>query len=110
MHRDSLPGKKRYCGLAGSSDALALCRLAAESRPLAVMTASALDAGRLLEEIAWFAPLLRTCLLPDWETLPYDSFSPHHDLVSERLATLYRIQRGEFDIVLMPVVTALTRL
>jgi transcription-repair coupling factor (superfamily II helicase) len=30
-------------------------------------------------------------LLPDWETLPYDSFSPHQDLISERLATLYAI-------------------
>ena len=111
MHRDSLPGKKRYCGLAGSSDALALSRLAVESRlqagvhqageqrAIAVLTANALDAARLLEEIAWFAPQLRTCLLPDWETLPYDNFSPHHDLVSERLATLYRIQRGDFDIV-----------
>jgi transcription-repair coupling factor (superfamily II helicase) len=110
MHRDSLPGKKRYCGLAGSSDALALTRLAAESRPLAVLTANALDAARLLEEIAWFAPQLRACLLPDWETLPYDNFSPHHDLVSERLATLYRIQRGDFDIVLVPASTALVRL
>jgi len=110
MHRDSLPGKKRYCGLAGSSDALALSRLAVESRPIAVMSANALDAGRLLEEIAWFAPQLRTCLLPDWETLPYDSFSPHHDLVSERLATLYRINRGDFDIVVVPVATALVRL
>src|SRR6186997_2295033 len=117
MHRDSLPGKKRYCGLTGSSDALALTRLAVESRPpgeehraIAVFTANALDAGRLLEEIAWFAPQLRSCMLPDWETLPYDSFSPHHDLVSERLATLYRIPRGEFDIVVVPVVTALTRL
>ncbi len=104
MHRDPLPGKKRYCGLAGSSDALALARLAAESRPLAVLSANALDAARLLEEIAWFAPQLRACLLPDWETLPYDSFSPHHDLVSERLATLYRIQRGDFDIVIVPAV------
>ena len=110
MHRDSLPGRKRYSGLAGSSDALALCRLAAQSRPLAVFSASALDAARLLEEIAWFAPQLRGCLLPDWETLPYDSFSPHHDLVSERLATLYRIQRGDFDVVLVPAATALVRL
>jgi transcription-repair coupling factor (superfamily II helicase) len=110
MHRDSFPGKKRYRGLTGSSDALALSRLAVESRPLAVLTANALDAGRLLEEIAWFAPQLRCCLLPDWETLPYDSFSPHHDLVSERLATLYRIQRGEFDVVFVPAATALLRL
>src|SRR5258706_15262871 len=110
MHRDSLPGKKRYCGLAGSSDALALSRLAVESRPLAVFTANALDAGRLLEEIAWFAPQLRTCMLPDWETLPYDTFSPHHDLVSERLATLYQITQQAFDIVIVPVTTALYRL
>jgi transcription-repair coupling factor (superfamily II helicase) len=121
MHRDPLPGKKRYCGLTGSSDALALARLAAESRELAgeqrgiaVVTATALDAARLLEEIAWFAgemlPPLRACLLPDWETLPYDSFSPHHDLVSERLATLYQIQRGDFDIVIVPAATALVRL
>jgi len=117
MHRDPLPGKKRYCGLTGSSDALALARLAAESRALAgehrgiaVLTATALDAGRLLEEIAWFAPRLRSCLLPDWETLPYDSFSPHHDLVSERLATLYRIHRGDFDVVIVPAATALVRL
>jgi transcription-repair coupling factor (superfamily II helicase) len=110
MHRDPLPAKKRYGGLAGSSDALALSRLAAESRPLAVLSATAQDAARLLEEIAWFAPQLRACLLPDWETLPYDSFSPHHDLVSERLATLYRIQRGDFDVVIVPVPTALVRL
>jgi len=110
MHRDPLPGKKRYCGLAGSSDALALTRLAAGSRPLAVLCADALDAARMLEEIAWLAPQLRACLLPDWETLPYDNFSPHHDLVSERLATLYRIQRSDFDVVIVPASTALVRL
>ena len=59
MHRDPLPGKKRYCGLAGSSDALALTRLAAEARPLAVLSANALDARRLVEEMAWIAPGLR---------------------------------------------------
>jgi transcription-repair coupling factor len=48
---------------------------------------SAADAQRLLGELQWFAPQLRVGLLPDWETLPYDSFSPHQDLISERLAT-----------------------
>jgi transcription-repair coupling factor (superfamily II helicase) len=57
---------------------------------LAVVTASPLEAQRLAEEIAWFAPELRVHLLPDWETLPYDNFSPHQDLISERLATLLR--------------------
>src|SRR5687768_13719393 len=110
MHRDSLPARRRYTRLSGSADALALARLAGAEKPLAVVTATALDAQRLVEEIAWFAPPLRVCLLPDWETLPYDQFSPHQDLVSERLATLYRIQRGEFDIAVVPAPTALVRL
>jgi len=70
----------------------------------------ALEAQRLLEEIPFFAPDLRVHLLPDWETLPYDHFSPHGDLVSERLATLWQIRNGECDVVIAPVTTALTRL
>ena len=110
MHRDPSPARRRYTRLAGSADALLLSRLAAESAPLAVVSATALDAQRLVDEIAWFAPTVRVCLLPDWETLPYDQFSPHHDLVSERLATLYRVQRGEVDVVVAPASTALVRL
>ncbi|HXZ91327.1 MAG TPA: transcription-repair coupling factor [Burkholderiales bacterium] len=113
MHRDELPqprSRRRVTRLAGSADSLALARLARAARPLAVVTATALDAQRLTEEIAWFAPGLRVCLLPDWETLPYDQFSPHQDLVSERLATLYRIQQGDFDVALAPASTALVRL
>ena len=110
MHRDSLPARRRYTRLAGSADALALARLAQSEKPIVVVTASALDAQRLLEEIHWFSPQLRVCLLPDWETLPYDQFSPHQDLVSERLATLYRIQRGDFDVAVVPASTALVRL
>jgi len=110
MHRDSLPARRRYTRLAGSADSLALARLAASEKPLAVISATALDAQRLVEELAWLAPQLRVCLLPDWETLPYDQFSPHHDLVSERLATLYRIQRGDFDVAVVSAPTALGRL
>ena len=110
MQRDSVPARRRYTQLAGSADALALARLAQEEHPIAVVSATALDAQRLLDEMCWFAPQLRVCLLPDWETLPYDQFSPHHDLVSERLATLYRIQRGEFDVAVVPAPTALVRL
>jgi transcription-repair coupling factor (superfamily II helicase) len=110
MHRDSLPARRRHARLAGSADALAIARLAQAEKPLAVLTATALDAQRLIEEIAWLAPQLRTSLLPDWETLPYDQFSPHQDLVSERLATLYRIRRGELDVAIVPASTALVRL
>jgi len=111
MHRDTPQrARRRISGLAGSADALALARLAGTERPLTVICASAVDAQRLLDEVTWFAPELRTCLLPDWETLPYDQFSPHQDLVSERLSTLYRAHRGEFDILAVPASTALGRL
>src|SRR6185436_9090193 len=83
---------------------------AAQSSAVAVVSASAHDAHRLAEEIAWFAPKLRVCVLPDWETLPYDNFSPHPDLISERLATLHRILQREFDVLLAPAQTALCRL
>jgi len=96
--------------LAGSADALAAARLAQTDRPLAVFCARATEAQRLADEIAWFAPQLSVVVLPDWETLPYDGFSPHHDLVSERLATLYRILRGDFDVAIVPAATALVRL
>ena len=99
---------------AGSSDALALAefarRAAAQKRMVAVVSADPLSAQRLAEEIPWFAPDLRVALLPDWETLPYDQFSPHQDLVSERLATLYRVSRRECDVIVVAATSALYRL
>ncbi|MHB1061037.1 MAG: transcription-repair coupling factor, partial [Thiobacillus sp.] len=97
-------------GLAGAADALYLAEMARHATPLAVVCASAWDANRLTEELRWFDPALRVCVFPDWETLPYDSFSPHPDLISERLATLYQISRGEFDIAVVALSTALYRL
>ena len=96
--------------LAPSADALALAQLARPGQLLAAVTASPLEAQRLAEEIAWFAPGLRVHLLPDWETLPYDSFSPHQDLISERLATLYAVSRGECEVLIAAASTAITRL
>jgi transcription-repair coupling factor (superfamily II helicase) len=109
--RTPAPGQRpAYTGLAGSADALALAELAAPGRLLLVITADARDAQRLAEEIPFFRPELRTHLLPDWETLPYDSFSPHQDLVSERLATLYHMSQRECEVVVVPVTTTLYRL
>ncbi len=100
--------------LVGSSDAALIAQTALEHRnhysQMVVFCASALDAQRLLEEIPSFAPQLRLRLLPDWEILPYDHFSPHQDLISERLATLYEMQNGNCDLILLPVSTALQRL
>src|SRR6478609_2568502 len=94
----------------GSADALSLARAGSKGTPLLVLAASAQDAERLREEISWFAPTLRVHRLPDWEILPYDQFSPHPDLVSERLATLWQFSHGDFDVGIVPVTTALQRL
>ncbi|MFA7666313.1 MAG: transcription-repair coupling factor [Burkholderiaceae bacterium] len=97
----------------GSSDALLLAALAQRESPagrtLAIVCASAIDARRLDTEIAWLAPGLRVRLLPDWETLPWDAFSPHEDLISERLSTLHALHRSEVDVLLVPASTALHR-
>ena len=98
----------------GSADALLLARLAREHtdarRALAIFTAEPSDTTRLADELPFFDPGLRVAVFPDWETLPYDTFSPHQDLTSERLATLWRVANGEVDVVLLPATTALTRL
>lgn len=103
-----------FSSIVGSSDAALLAQTALAYRnhysQLLIFCASALDAQRLFEEIPSIAPQLRIRLLPDWEILPYDHFSPHQDLISERLATLYEMQNGSCDVILMSVTTALQRL
>jgi transcription-repair coupling factor (superfamily II helicase) len=104
---DSKHSRPRYANLQGSSDALALAQYAALHSPLVIIAANALEAQRLVEEIPFFDPQLRVHLLPDWETLPYDHFSPHQDLISERLATLHHIRSDACDVVIVPITTAL---
>jgi transcription-repair coupling factor (superfamily II helicase) len=102
----------------GSADAYVLARAAGQLKKqgqmLAIVVANASDAQRLLAEIPWFGnqdqPALRCHLLPDWETLPYDAFSPHQDLVSERLATLHEVRNGQCDVLIVPATTALYRM
>ena len=119
LHFAALPAVKagqRFvaAGLPGAADACLLARYArthtAGRALLTVLCADAVDAQRLADEIQWFDPALRVRVLPDWETLPYDNFSPHQDLTSARLATLYDVARGDCDVVVVPVVTALLRL
>ena len=102
----------------GSADALLIGQLGlrekAAGKLVAIVTSDATTAQRLMQELAFFAPELRCALFPDWETLPYDTFSPHQDLISERLATLWRIQQRSkdsgADVVIVPATTALYRL
>ncbi|MFG6415201.1 transcription-repair coupling factor [Roseateles sp. DC23W] len=113
------PGKKfTHSRPLGSADALLIARFVQQQRDAgrmaAVFTAEPGDTQRLEDELKFFAPELKVAVFPDWETLPYDSFSPHQDLISERLATLWELLQSQktrsIDVVLMPASTALTRL
>ena len=99
----------------GAGDALFIASLARERKAaaaglIACVCADPHDAERLRDEIRFFASELVVSVLPDWETLPYDTLSPHQDLVSERLETLHLISRGALDVMLVPAGSALTRL
>jgi len=104
--------------LHGAADAYVLAEAAraikANNNMLVVVVANANDAQRLLIEMQWFGSgdeqALRCHQLPDWETLPYDAFSPHQDLVSERLATLHEVQHAQCDVLIVPATTALLRM
>lgn len=106
--------QNRFSYAANGLDSLSLatlsCRLKTTKQCLVVITSNAFEAQRLLEEIPYFAPNITVNLLPDWETLPFDVFSPHPDLISERLATLYQISQNQCDVVIVPIATALLRL
>jgi transcription-repair coupling factor (superfamily II helicase) len=114
MHLPTIAPGKRFTlpRPTGSADALLIARHAAQQKTLTtVITAEPADAQRLADELPFFAPALRIAQFPDWETLPYDTFSPHQDLISERLATLWRLWSAkDVDVLLLPATTALTRL
>ncbi|MBL4940766.1 MAG: transcription-repair coupling factor [Colwellia sp.] len=106
--------KKTWHNLPGSSASIALYQGALSSdAPILLVTHDTPSALRLEQEIRSLLPKnneLTLCLFPDWETLPYDTFSPHQDIISQRLATLYQLSRLEKGIVIVPVTTLVQRL
>ena len=100
--------------LYGSSNTLALANLAtASQKPMLIITPDSLTANRLHDELSFFyQPTTEKPIIsfPDWETLPYDQFSPHQDIVSERLSALYRIPHLQQGAIIVPVSTLMQRL
>ncbi|AWB67847.1 transcription-repair coupling factor [Saccharobesus litoralis] len=100
----------RWGNLAGSSLAIALNHAAAQSNnPFVVITPDTPSALRLTDELNAYAKNtgLGVFYFPDWETLPYDTFSPHQDIISQRLATLNNLQMGQAGIYVVSASTAL---
>jgi transcription-repair coupling factor (superfamily II helicase) len=100
--------------LYGSSKALAISKvLQKTSSPLVIITADMLSANHLLDELKFYTeaeldiPLLS---FSDWETLPYDLFSPYQDIISERLSTLARLPSLKQGALIVPITTIMHRL
>lgn len=102
-----------WTGLFGSHLAFALAKLLAQSSvPILIVTEDAQTAEQLTQEIDFFRAEHAPAILhfPHWETLPYDQFSPHQNLVSERLETLYRAPQLTTGALITSIATLLHRL
>ena len=107
------PGQRaRWTGLPGCAPALVLANLARDrDGPVVAVVADEHHAYTLEEEARYFAgPDLPIDHFPDWETLPYDVFSPHADIVSERLSILHRLPRAGRGLLIVAADTLLQRL
>ncbi len=105
--------KKSWYNLVGSSASLAIYQAALQaSKPILLIVHDTPSAIRIEQELLSLnhSKELSICLFPDWETLPYDTFSPHQDIISQRLATLYQLSRMQQGIVIVPVTTLIQRL
>ncbi|MDH5177511.1 MAG: transcription-repair coupling factor, partial [Gammaproteobacteria bacterium] len=102
----------RWTGLTGAATALQIARMGvAAPGPVLLVTQDAATAARLEEELRFFcAGAVPVCGFPGYETLPYDQFSPHPDIISQRLSTLARLPALKRGIVIVDVQTALQRL
>jgi transcription-repair coupling factor (superfamily II helicase) len=105
--------KKSWHNLLGSSSTIAIYQAAKQAeKPILLITHDTPSAIRLEQELFSINRDndLSICLFPDWETLPYDTFSPHQDIISQRLATLYQLSRMKKGIVIVPVSTLIQKL
>ena len=94
----------------GAGSTAAVAELAGLGRPLIVIVASSAEAQTLERELPLFlATDVPVLTLPDWETLPYDHFSPHQDIVSQRLRTFFELPQLTDGIVILPITTAMLR-
>ncbi len=102
----------QWGGLIGCSRGLSISQIYEQNKqPILVITANIHQAELLAQEIKFFSGCAASVnLFPDWETLPYDHFSPHQDIVSERLALLAKLPSQTSGIILANAATLMPRL
>ncbi|GAB3515766.1 transcription-repair coupling factor [Photobacterium alginatilyticum] len=104
-------GDNRFIGnVSGAALALSVAELAQlHQGPVLAVVPDTQTALRLQPEITQFTGV-EVSVFPDWETLPYDNFSPHQDIISDRLSRLYKLPTQSDGIILVPISTLLQRL
>ena len=112
---DSLPlpthagDRQHWLNLAGDAQILAIVDACQRHGGFNLLiTSDSPTANRLVDALS--ALLDDVQLFPDWETLPYDSFSPHQDIISDRLTALYQLPQKRRGLMVLPVTTLLSRL
>ena len=103
---------RKWGGLTGCAIALAISEAASKHQGLSVViTPDTQTAQRLEHEISFFSGDERPTLhFPDWEMLPYDSFSPHQDIISQRLKALHQLPQLNDGILIVPVSTMMAKI
>ncbi|HRE30800.1 MAG TPA: transcription-repair coupling factor, partial [Candidatus Berkiella sp.] len=104
--------KVLWSGLHGAAIAIAIAHAATKTNhPLVIITPDTQAANRLERELKIFLPNdLEVWHFPDWETLPYDNFSPHEDIISDRLLVLSKLPSMKKGLLVVPMTTLLYRL
>ncbi len=105
--------KQSWGGLKGSAKALSISLSAQKGYPILVITPDTNTASHITRELTFYLSHqdeIPVHHFPDWETLPYDHFSPHDDIVSARLRSLDSLSRMKKGIVVTPITTLMTRL
>lgn len=95
----------------GSARALLIAEAARSHEGLLVAVTRDTQRAQALEaELRIFADTLPVLPFPDWETLPYDVFSPHPEIVSQRIATLYQLPNMKRGVLVVPMATLMQRI
>ena len=98
--------------LQGGSQALTISECAKQqTSPLILIVNDTPTALKLQQELEFFGEnKIEIMTFPDWETLPYDHFSPHQDIISTRIEALYKLPTLQQGILIIPINTLLLRL
>ena len=105
------PGDRRFLGQVPAQAVSVLARELCTRHKLIVLIApDNQSANQLMQDCPAWCKNHEVLLFPDWETLPYDYFSPHQDIISERLRFLARLPTLTQAVIIIPAPSLMQRI